>query len=94
MRTTSTVSVQGHSHAMSMCEFPAARIVNCFSHGFSGSSFACACRSDSSKARLISLVERRKINGFHSRVELAFALQLCRLETPRSSARAERISVS
>ena len=49
LRTTSTVSVQGHSHAMSICELPTMRMLNCCSQGLSASSFDWACLSEASK---------------------------------------------
>ncbi len=50
LRTTCVVSDDGHSHAMSMCEFPTTRTEYCFSTGSSAPSFPSAAVSDASNA--------------------------------------------
>jgi hypothetical protein len=60
--TISTVSVQGHSHAASMWEFPVKWNVARCSIGLSASRACCNRRNESSNFLLIVCVQRQQIH--------------------------------
>ena len=75
-RTTSTVSVHGQSHAISMCALPTAFTVNCCIQSRSGCRARDGGGERAREGRLIAAVERGEIDSFHGGIELAFVIVL------------------